>query len=249
MQRKIVFPYMLALTVPRSDKLPLETQRIWLETSFGKVESYLILPENDPKSVKRPVLIFAHGNAERIDYWPEILRPFARLGIGVFLVEYPGYGRSEGNPSQSSITETFEKAYDLLAARSDVDMDRIVLFGRSLGGGVVCALAERRPVKALILMSTFTGIRAFAARYLFPPFLIRDPFDNLTVVKNFQGPILVIHGRRDEVVPFHHGEMLNRHARNSRMVSYDDAGHNDCPPDWKQFWMDVEPFLRESKII
>ncbi|MEW5909245.1 MAG: alpha/beta fold hydrolase [Thermodesulfobacteriota bacterium] len=248
MQRTIIFPRMLALTVPRTEKLPSGTERIWIESSFGKVESYLILPENPQGPVKRPILMFAHGNAERIDFWPEILRPFTRLGIGVFLVEYPGYGRSEGKPSQSGITETFERAYDVLAARPDVDLKRIILFGRSLGGGVVCALAERRPVSGLILMSTFTGIRAFALRYLFPPFLVRDPFDNLTAVGKYHGPILVIHGRRDEVVPFRHGEILHRHARNSRLVVYD-AGHNDCPPDWDQFWKDVELFLRDSRII
>ncbi len=193
-------------------------------------------------------MIFAHGNGELIDFWLQELQTFNRLGMGALLVEYPGYGRSEGLPSQSSIEETFAAAYDVLAARKDVDASRIVLFGRSLGGGAVCALAAQRPSAALILMSTFTGVRHFAKRFLVPPFLVRDPFDNLAVVKNYPGPVLVIHGRHDEVIPFSHGTTLYKSVQKGEMIAYN-AGHNDCPPDWNVFWHDVASFLRENRII
>jgi len=163
-------------------------------------------------------------------------------------VEYPGYGRSAGSPSQKSITQTFLAAYDALSNRKDVDPSRIILFGRSLGGGAVCALAARRPSAALILMSTFTSARAFAKRYLAPSFLVRDPFDNLAVVKNYPAPVLILHGRRDTVIPFSHGVELHRAARQGTLIAYE-AGHNDCPPDWKVFWRHVRSFLRENKII
>jgi hypothetical protein len=170
------------------------------------------------------------------------------MGVGLLLVEYPGYGRSAGSPSQESISETFIKAYDRLAARQDVDASRIVLFGRSLGGGAVCDLALKRPSAALILMSCFKSVSAFAVRYLAPAFLIRDPFDNLSVVRQYPGPVLVIHGNFDEVVPFSHGRALHAAAPNGKMIAYP-AGHNDCPPDWAVFWRDVEEFLRTHGIL
>ena len=108
----------------------------------------------------------------------------------------------------ASPSETFTRAYDKLAARPDVDPARIVFFGRSLGGGAVCDLAAKRPAAALILMSCFTSVRSFAIRYLAPSFLIRDPFDNLAVVRDFSGPVLVIHGDADTIVPFQFGQRL-----------------------------------------
>jgi len=94
-------------------------------------------------------MIVGHGNAELIDFCQIDFEPFTYLGLGVLLVEYPGYGRSEGTPSQKSITETFVKAYDTIAARKDVDTEKIILFGRSVGGSAVCALSLERPSAAL----------------------------------------------------------------------------------------------------
>jgi hypothetical protein len=91
-------------------------------------------------------------------------------------------------------------------------------------------------------------VSAFAVRYLAPSFLIRDPFDNLAAVRQYQGPVLVIHGESDEVVPFGHGRALHAAARNGKMVVYP-AGHNDCPPDWTVFWRDVADFMRANGIL
>ncbi|MFC1830199.1 alpha/beta hydrolase, partial [Thermodesulfobacteriota bacterium] len=221
----------------------LET--IWLDTSFGRVETWFLPAVRQQDAKPAPAVIFAHGNGELIDFWPHELKKFTHLGLGVMLVEYPGYGRSEGAPSQRSIAETFITAYDRLAERDDVDGSRIVLFGRSLGGGAVCLLAARRPSAALILMSTFTSARSFASRYLAPQFLVRDPLDNLPVVESYAGPVLIMHGTHDEVIPYRHGVSLHRAAKQGKMITYN-SGHNDCPPNWGVFWQDVESFLSES---
>jgi pimeloyl-ACP methyl ester carboxylesterase len=215
-----------------------------LDTGFGKVESWYLAPGTAADRTPAPVVIFAHGNGELIDFWPDELKNFTKFGWGLLLVEYPGYGRSAGRPSQESITQIFIAAYDTLASRKDIDPDRIILFGRSLGGGAVCALASKRPTKALILMSTFTSVRSFAIRYLVPKFLVRDPFDNLEVVSNYKGPILILHGKHDGIIPYKHGMKLHNAAPHSKFITYD-AGHNDCPPDWRIFWKDIESFLTE----
>lgn len=245
-QRQVIFPRYMIPTPAAADLKALGIERLWLEASFGKVEAWYLPPAAADKPA--PAVIFGHGNGELIDYWPNELGRFASMGLGLLLVEYPGYGRSAGAPSQESISQTFTLAYDLLAARSDVDPGRIVLFGRSLGGGAVCDLALKRPTAAVILMSTFKSVSAFAIRYLAPAILIRDPFDNLTAVRQYPGPVLVIHGGSDEVVPFSHGQALHAAARNGKIIVYE-AGHNDCPPDWAVFWCDVETFLRTAGII
>ena len=108
---------------------------IWLETGFGKVESWFIPAIEKPEGKPAPIVIFAHGNAELIDSCPHEFTKLTRLGINVLLVEYPGYGRSAGSPSEKSITEAFLAAYDVITARDDVDPSQVILFGRSLGGG------------------------------------------------------------------------------------------------------------------
>ena len=246
LQRQVVFPRYMIPTPSVPDLKVLGIEPLWLETSFGKVEAWYLPPISAGKP--SPAVIFGHGNGELIDYWPNELGRFASMGVGLLLVEYPGYGRSAGSPSQDSISETFTLAYDRLAARKDVDPSRIVLFGRSLGGGAVCDLALKRPSAALILMSAFKSVSAFAVRYLAPAFLIRDPFDNLTAVRQYKGPVLVIHGNFDEVVPFSHGQALHAAAPKGKMIVYQ-AGHNDCPPDWAVFWRDVEDFLQAIGVL
>jgi pimeloyl-ACP methyl ester carboxylesterase len=247
MQRQIMFPRYLIDIPPESTDLPF-LEKIWIKTSFGKIEAWFLPPEMNNMSVPAPAVIFAHGNGELIDMWPNELKNFNRFGIGLFLVEYPGYGRSEGTPSQKNIRETFNNAYDVLIGRKDVDPAKIILFGRSLGGGAVCLLAADRPSAAMILMSTFTGTRSFAKKYLVPSFLVRDPFDNLTVIRRYSEPLLVIHGKIDEVIPYSHGKALYASAPHAKMITYA-CGHNDCPQDWEIFWRDIKAFLGTSGII
>jgi fermentation-respiration switch protein FrsA (DUF1100 family) len=223
-------------------------ERIWLNTRGGKVEAWFLPTTTDREGQPAPAVIFAHGNAELIDFWPHEFSPVTALGIGVLLVEYPGYGRSEGSPTQKNITEAFVAAYDALVARKDVDPSRIILLGRSLGGGAVCALAAKRSSAALVLLSTFTSLRDCASQFLVPGFFVRDPFDNLAVVRSYAGPVLVMHGKNDNLIPYRHGVSLFRAAKHGKMLTYD-CRHNDCPPSWHTFWNDVGSFLKEAGII
>lgn len=248
LQRQIMFPRGQIPQPLRSEINITGLEKLWLDTEFGKVEAWLLLPIVGSAGKPAPAVIFGHGNGELIDFWPQELKRFTQFGMALLLVEYPGYGRSQGVPSQASITKTFITAYDALASRKDIDSSRIVLFGRSLGGGAVCALAQKKPSSALILMSTFTSARSFAKKFLVPPFLVRDPFDNLSAVANYSAPVLILHGKHDKIIPFCHGTTLHEAANIGKMIAYD-AGHNDCPPDWDAFWHDIESFLEGAGII
>jgi len=248
LQRKIIYPRHLIPVPNGMTNRHQDVEKIWLQTSIGDVEAWYLPPAGYHGEQPSAAVIFAHGNGELIDFWPVELVKFTHMGIGLFLVEYPGYGRSQGSPSEKSITETFVRAYDNLTQRDDIDASRIILFGRSLGGGAVCRLAAERPSAALILLSAFTSARSFASRYLAPGFIVRDPFDNLSVVSSYPNPILVIHGKKDMIVPYSHGVRLYRAAQRGKMITYP-CGHNDCPSDWDIFWRDIAAFLHEIRII
>lgn len=252
MQRSVLFPRSQIPKPPEGvsgiDIAGLE--KIWLKTEYGKIEAWYLPPIHSPSASPSPapVVIFGHGNAELIDYWPEALKNFSRMGIGLLLVEYPGYGRSSGTPTEQSIRHTFVAAYDAMVSRKMVDPARIILFGRSLGGGAVCALALERPSAAMILMSTFTSVPAMASKFFVPKFLVRDPFNNLDAVKRYPAPVLIIHGQHDSIIPATHADNLHKAAKNSTLI-FDRAGHNDCPSDWKKFWENIKLFLMNIGII
>lgn len=248
LQRSVLFP---RNQIPFSQDLtatPAGLEKFWLNTEYGNIEAWFLSPLNADKARPAPAVIFGHGNAELIDDWPEALKNFSRMGIGLLLVEYPGYGRSSGSPSEQSIRHVFAAAYDALVSRKTIDPTRIVLFGRSLGGGAVCALARERPSAGLILMSTFTSVQSMAAKFGVPAFLVRDRFNNLGVIKHYAGPILFIHGKDDRIVPYSHSVKLHRAAKNSSLITYR-AGHNDCPPNWNNFWKDIDLFLKDNRIL
>lgn len=245
LQGQLIFP---RAPVDPSARPPTDAEVWHLATSQGPVEAWYFAPFGDAIG-PAPAVLMAHGNAELIDTFPEEFRRFRDLGMAVLQVEYPGYGRSPGQPSQATITEALTAAYDQLAARPEVDDSRIVLFGRSLGGGAVCALTRQRPAAALILLSTFQSLRAMAARFLAPPFLLRHPFDNLSAVRAFSGPVLVLHSHEDPLIPHHHAVALSRAAPNGTLRTLGDCGHADCPQDWDRFWAEVSAFLGGAGIV
>lgn len=238
-QRSVMFPVPRA---PVSGAPPPDVRQIWLPTSAGRVEAWLL--EADARDGGAPLMIFTHGNAELIDYWPPAFEEARRAGVHVLLVEYPGYGRSEGRPSQKSIRETMVAAYDAVAERPSVDRERIIAYGRSLGGGAAALLTTERPVAALVLESTFTAVWPFARQFGLPRFLVRDRFDNVAAVTAFAGPILLLHGREDDVIPHAHSIQLQEVADRA-MLKLMPCGHNDCPSAWP----DIRRFLEMHGLL
>ncbi len=222
-----------------------DIERIWIKTETGRVEAWFSGVKNLKKGQKKPAVIFAHGNYELIDYCYQEIINYNRLGINVLLVEYPGYGRSEGTPSQDSIEDVFIKAYDLLVEKKTVDEKRIITHGRSLGGGAACLLAKKRRVSAIILQSAFTDLKQFAKIYFLPSFLVKDVFDNLSVVKEFKGPILIFHGKYDKTIPYKNGKKLYEQSQDAELVPMD-CGHNDCPVYGEEFWRKIEEFINRA---
>jgi len=235
----------------RVDPVPPQTQGsevLKISTSEGNVEALFLPATAGADAISKPVVIFGHGNGEVIDYWITAFHGFRERGIGVLLVEYPGYGRSTGSPSELSIRATMDAAYDRIAADPRVDRARIFGFGQSIGGGAICLLAKDRALRALILQSTFPSLDIFAADYWAPPFLLHDHFDNLSAVRHFQGPVLVIHGRDDRLIPWKQGQRLAYASARSTFKLYN-CGHGCWDPEHLPFWRDAMPFLVEAGIL
>jgi len=245
MQRQILYP---GRNIRVNGRPPTGIMPIAVVTATGRGEAWFMPPVKRRPGERRPLVIFFHGNGEVIDYLPEQAEGFRELGMGVLLVEYPGFGRSSGNPDEGSITETAVAAYDAVLKREEVDPERIVLFGRSLGGGAACALAARRQSAALILQSTFSSTRPFARGFLVPGFLVRDVFDNSRVLAAYRQPVLLFHGSSDTTIPPKHSRELQRLSPRARLVEFP-CGHNDFPPDWREFYRIIAVFLKDAGVV
>lgn len=211
----------------------------------GATIEALFLPASDGAVGPKPLVIFAHGNSALIDDWLTALDGFRQRGVGVLLVEYPGYGRSTGTPSEASIRAAFDGAYDRIITDARVDASRIIGFGQSFGGAAICLLAQDRPLRALILMSTFASSDLFVARGT--AMLLHGRFDSVQTVSHFLGPVLVIHGRNDPRIPYQQGQMLAAASPRSTFKLYDCA-HDCWQPERLPFWPDATQFLAQAGI-
>ena len=239
-QRALLFP---APPLATAAARPGDAETVWLEIAGGSVEAWY-LPPLVTASGPAPLLLFTHGNGELIDYWPSAFDEPRRWGLAVLLVEFPGYGRSGGAPSQRSVTAAVLAAFDWACRQPSVDANRIIAYGRSVGGGAAAALTGERPVAAMILESTFTSVRVFARRFGAPGLLVRDRFDNLAAVRRFTKPLLILHGERDAIIPVAHGRALHAGQPASEFHLMP-CGHNDCPPPWPA----IEHFLAKHRLL
>jgi fermentation-respiration switch protein FrsA (DUF1100 family) len=246
-QRALLFPATRFPGGVTASPLPPDAERLILDIPGGRSEAWL-LPPATPATSPVPVVVFGHGNGELIEEWVPLFSLVRARGMGVLLVEYPGYGHASGAPSEDSIRAAMLAAYDGLLTRPWVDARRIVAYGRSLGGGAVMVLGRERPLAAVVLQSTFTSVRQFAHAFGVPEFLVRDPFDSLAAVRTFQGPVLVFHGTADPMIPFYNGQRLAAAAPAGRLVALA-CGHNDCPPDWTAFWNEVFRFWEQAGVL
>jgi len=178
-----------------------------------------------------PVLLFFHGNAGNLSHRADMLIELAtRTPASVFVVGYRGYGRSEGRPKEAGLYLDARSAWKYLTEEIGIGADLIVIFGKSLGGGVAVDLALEAPAAGLIMESSFTSIPDMAgAHYPFvPKFLIRTQMNSVVKVPFISMPKLFIHSREDRVVPYRHGRDLFEAAMEPKSFhEVVGAGHNE----------------------
>jgi fermentation-respiration switch protein FrsA (DUF1100 family) len=238
--RRLVFQPHKIKSIPPFPEDAKHLSRFWMKTEQGDVEWWLFEGHGINASRQGPAVLLAHGNRELIDYYLNRAEAYQRMGFTVLLGEYRGYGRSAGTPSKKHILSDYLRFYDHLVSLPTIDAKRIVFHGRSLGGSVLSELSRHRPPAGIIVESTFTSIKSMA--HGAPDLLLSDNFDTLSALLAYRGPILIIHGTRDEVVPVKHALEMKKHIPNAELIIYD-CGHSDGPPDWDIYWKDINEFL------
>ncbi|MFQ5651573.1 MAG: alpha/beta hydrolase [bacterium] len=176
-------------------------------------------------------LLWCHGNAGNITDRLDNLRQLAKLPLQIFIFDYRGYGKSEGSPHEAGVYLDAEAAYDYLISRDEVTKDRMIIFGRSLGGAVAVDLATKRACAGLILESTFTHAKDMA-RVAFPglpvKYIMKSRFDSVSKIKQIEAPVFFIHGTADRTVPFELGRQLYAAANQPKAFwQIEGADHND----------------------
>jgi len=184
----------------------------------------------DANEEERPVLLWFHGNAGHLAHRVDVLLLLSRLPADVLIIDYRGYGRSEGSPTEKGIHQDGRAAWRYLTEVRGVDPSRIVIYGVSLGGAVAVDLACAVEPAGLIVQSSFTSVPAMASEYypFIPGWMIRTRLDSLSKIGEVGCPVMVAHSQMDDVVPYEHGQRLFSAARqDKRFVEIDGAAHNE----------------------
>lgn len=203
----------------------LDFNDVYLTSSEGKkIHGWYIDHENP-----RAYVLFFHGNAGNISHRPETIKIFNELGLATLIIDYQGYGLSEGQPTEKGSYDDALAAWKYLIDEKNIKAEYIIVFGRSLGGGVASWLANEKQPGLTILESTFSSITDIGKEtYPFLPvkWLTRIQYNSKEHIKTINSPVLIIHSQHDEIIPFEHGQLLFNLAKEPKEFHEIQGGHN-----------------------
>lgn len=195
-----------------------------------------------PPTTKALTIVYFHGNGGHLGGRMPLVRKFIQQGYGVLLLSYRGYGGNPGKPTELGLYADAQAAMDFVQAKSNC----VMVFGESLGTGVASKMASDNQIQGLILQTPFTSM-VDAARFHYPYILIEptDKYDTLRRINKFEQPLLVIHGKKDSVVPFAQGQKVFEAAMSNdkQFLVFDNKHHHDL---WSEkFLTEVMLFLKK----
>lgn len=225
----VYFPFKYPRGHWQPDSFGLRAEDCYFTSSDGvQLHGWFFAKENAIAT-----LLWCHGNAGNISdrLYDLALLDKSKTSINVFIFDYRGYGRSKGSPDEPGIYLDAQAAYDYVASRNDVDKDKIIIFGRSLGGAVAVDLATKRSSIGLILESTFTSAKDMAkSAFGFLPvqYIMKTKLNSIDKITGVEIPVLVTHGTSDRTVPFKLGHQLFETANEPKeFYEIKNADHND----------------------
>lgn len=227
-------------------RFPAVTE-VTLPTADGaKLHGWLVKPQGNERA---PLVLYYGGNAEEVSHMLEVIGDPVRgatPGVAWLIVNYRGYGASEGKASQTLLVADALAQYDYASKLSGIDPERVFAFGTSLGSGVAVQLAAHRPVHAVVLVSPYDSLAAVAKRYYWylpVDWMLKHRFDSIGLATQMKQPLLCFIAERDEVIPPEHAERLfAAWAGPKRRVLLQGSAHNTTY-DATPFWPAVREFL------
>ena len=178
----------------------------------------------------KPTILFFHGNGGAVNHRAHRFRGLMADGFGVFMLGYPGYGGSDGRPSERAFLEGAQIAYQHLRDEG-IEPDDIIIYGESIGGGVAVQLASKVGAKGLVLeapMSSAADVAQEHYPWLLAGLLIKDAYPSIDYIDRIDMPLLVMHGEEDRIIPIGLGRRLFEEALDPKtFVNIPGAGHND----------------------
>jgi len=215
----------------RFDFTPEEFRLQYKEAYFNTEDGNQLHGWFFPSEKDGPVILHFHGNAGNISHRLDLVQPFLGKGFSVFLVDYRGFGKSSGRPSEPGLYKDGLAAWSYLVEKERIAPERIMLHGHSIGAAIAIEVALQKKVRGLVIESAFTSTKDMAKTMalfgLFSP-VFPAHYNNLEKIPRVSVPKLVIHGERDEIVPFAMGQKLFEAATDPKFFyPVKDAGHND----------------------
>lgn len=224
-------------------------------------DEYIITSDNKkihgwfiPHSEAIATVLFLHGNAGNVGNRIDEISLFHHIKMNIFIIDYRGYGKSQGKPDEKGLYHDAEAAYDHLVNIKNIPAETIICFGRSLGGAVAIRLALNRKLGALIVGSTFTSLHNLIKK-LFSPILATifcffSPFkmNSIDLIKYITCPLLIVHGTKDELIPYSMAKDLYEQASNPKLLYPVENGthQNTFIVGGKKYWYVIAEFIKKS---
>ncbi len=217
------------VTTPKN--IGLDYEDVELLTDDGtRIHGWFIPYNRKSGTQKQATILFLHGNAGNISHRLDSIKVFNNLGLNILIIDYRGYGQSTGKPTEVGTYQDAEAAWHYLTSTRGIKENKIILFGRSLGGSVAAWLASQHTPAALIIESSFSSAPSMGQRiYPFLPvrLLSRFQYNTKEYVKAIHCPVLVAHSRDDDIIPYEEGREIFNAAHEPRNFLQMQGGHND----------------------
>ncbi len=244
-KRRMYYPDSFIDLTPQS--VGLEYEDIYFLTRSGVKLNAWFIETKDPVAT----VLFLHGNAGNVSNRIGIIQMFHEAKFNIFIVDWRGYGRSQGIPSEQGLYDDALAGYEYLINEKKVPPEQIIIYGKSLGANVAIDLASRVKIGIFICDSSFTSALDMG-RELFPyiPGLFLEAvlsvkFDALSKIKEVKIPKLIIHSKDDEVIPFSHGQRIFEQALSPKEFYISKGSHNEAISIDENFMPVITKFIKK----
>ena len=247
----IFFPARHIAQTPQAFRLGFE-DIYFLTKDNVRLNGWFIKAPQTARTSKAATVLFFHGNAGNIGDRLEKIFMFHQMGLNVFIIDYRGYGNSQGHPTEKGMYQDAAAAWDYVLTRNDVEAKKIIGYGESLGGAAAIDLAVDHPLAALISESSLSSAADMSRKILpiVPSFLLSVKLDSVSKVKRISAPKLFIHSPNDEMVPFIQSQKLFQAAAEPKEFLKILGSHNEGYAAAGQIYTTgIQAYLKKYQLI